>query len=486
MWRFWYDVSWNTSENYDWQYNWKKFNPKKCSFLVKAPRNAQSAAGNSLREVQQNIETLGTEVKFTRIRKEATFIHEVAVGRFSAASDEDDGFGDRTPVCREYTSPTAESDARNFAAIKQRTIIGTVLQIHAKKCLDIYGIEMQIPSTISPKKNSWVVICRGQNRHVQELRHLEPGPNPISKELLRVLLQRKRVSCCRDEPIPRRGNSCAAGTCSCESRMLCERDYSYGTKEVDWHSCKLMAPGRCSCNRNLKIGHENGTSLWSRWKRSRRRCSLGFDGTKIAKCVPEAWKFRILGYGLGWYISWGSHKIRFQLCMISKDDNSLLYIRAFQGNTGRKLIARELLGHVAILYNWKEFIMEVLSIVLQFSSQDLLLREKRSTMDDKQFSSHLSIRYLSRNHEKYAQATISRNQEKNTIEASGDLLGDAVHWVNLARAQDEGLQFRQTRSNATVLYSSVPPECIYKVTSRSGRETPRPPPKVVLKSSWQT
>ena len=50
-------------------------------------------------------------------------------------------------------------------------------------------------------------------------------------------------------------------------------------------------------------------------------------------------------------------KIRFQLCMISKDDNFLLYVRASQGHTGGKLIVRELLGHVAIPYNWKEFIV---------------------------------------------------------------------------------------------------------------------------------
>ena len=147
----------------------------------------------------------------------------------------------------------------------------------------MYGIEIQIPSTMSSKKTSWVVICRGQSRYVEELLHLEPGPNPTSKELLRErergLMQKAPNLCCRDEQIPHRGNSCAAGTCSCESRVLCERDCSHGTKEVDWHSCQQMAPGRWSFIRNLKVGHEIGTSLWSRWKRSRWRCSLGFDGT---------------------------------------------------------------------------------------------------------------------------------------------------------------------------------------------------------------
>ena len=83
-----------------------------------------------------------------------------------------------------------------------------------------------------PKKTSWVVICRGHSRYVEELHHLEPGPNHTSKELLRESRWKgNRLFCCRDEPIPHRGNSCAAGTCSCESRALCERYDSHGTKK---------------------------------------------------------------------------------------------------------------------------------------------------------------------------------------------------------------------------------------------------------------
>ena len=146
----------------------REFQPKEVTSVVKAPRNAQPAAGNGMREVQQKFETLGTEVQFKRICKEAAFIHEVAVGRsYRTASDVDDGFGGRTPICREHTKPRTDSDSRIFAAIKQRTIIGPVLQVHTVKCLGICGTEIQIPSTISSKITSCVVICRGQNRNVE-------------------------------------------------------------------------------------------------------------------------------------------------------------------------------------------------------------------------------------------------------------------------------------------------------------------------------
>ena len=60
----------------------KVVQPTEVIALVKAPRTAQPAAGNSLREVQQNFVTFGPEVQFTRICEEAAFIHEVAVGSF--------------------------------------------------------------------------------------------------------------------------------------------------------------------------------------------------------------------------------------------------------------------------------------------------------------------------------------------------------------------------------------------------------------------
>ena len=91
--------------------------PKEVTSVEMAPRNEVPAAGNSLREVQQNVETLKTDVQFTRVRKEATFIHKVAVGRYYRTGvDVGDGFGDRTSASREYIGPLADSDSRIFAA----------------------------------------------------------------------------------------------------------------------------------------------------------------------------------------------------------------------------------------------------------------------------------------------------------------------------------------------------------------------------------
>ena len=53
----------------------------------------------------------------------------------------EDGSGDRTPACRQYTHPRADSDSRIYAAIPGQTIIGPVLQIHIIQFLGTHGID---------------------------------------------------------------------------------------------------------------------------------------------------------------------------------------------------------------------------------------------------------------------------------------------------------------------------------------------------------
>ena len=67
----------------------------------------------------------------------------------------------------------------------------------------------------------------------------------------------------------------------------------------------------------------------------------------------------------------------------------------------------------------------------------------------------------------------------------------AVYLVHLRSAQNAGLEFRQTGSNAIITYQSVPKECVVKVVSESGKRemfarqlTPREGPKVTLREKW--
>ena len=69
---------------------------------------------------------------------------------------------------------------------------------------------------------------------------------------------------------------------------------------------------------------------------------------------------------------------------------------------------------------------------------------------------------------------------------------DTVYWVDIKLAQQKGFKFYQTRSNAIILYDTVPAYCIPKAIVMETGEiihekvyaSPRPPPKIFLKDNW--
>ena len=69
---------------------------------------------------------------------------------------------------------------------------------------------------------------------------------------------------------------------------------------------------------------------------------------------------------------------------------------------------------------------------------------------------------------------------------------DAVFWVDVNLAQKKRLKFYQTRSNAIVLYNTLPACCIPKavrmeteeILSEKVYESPRLPPKIFLRHDW--
>ena len=67
-----------------------------------------------------------------------------------------------------------------------------------------------------------------------------------------------------------------------------------------------------------------------------------------------------------------------------------------------------------------------------------------------------------------------------------------VYWVDLQLAQRKGLKFYQTRSNAIILYDTLPAYCIPKVVVMESGEikyenvymSPRTPLKISFKDNW--
>ena len=139
--------------------------PQEVNSLVQTPRSDNRASGNNLRECLQRFETLEKDVQFTRVCEDAAFVRKVCtMMSYKSIPDVDDGFGGRASACREYTLPREDTNSRIYVTSPGQTAIG-----HFTRCLDVGGIEIQIPSTPTKDFLTWVVICRGKNCYVEEL-----------------------------------------------------------------------------------------------------------------------------------------------------------------------------------------------------------------------------------------------------------------------------------------------------------------------------
>ena len=64
---------------------------------------------------------------------------------------------------------------------------------------------------------------------------------------------------------------------------------------------------------------------------------------------------------------------------------------------------------------------------------------------------------------------------------------NAVYWIRLSKAQNQGLEFWQTKSFAIITCTTIPGDCIDRATSQNGErvdverlETPMPIPEVTF------
>ena len=105
--------------------------------LVSCPR---PSSANSLRENIQDFESLSETIRFTRVCELASFPHRVSAGMsYKTRLDEDDGFGQIIPLCREYTLSRVNPQSRASAAMPGGTIIGPVIEVQIVKILDQHG-----------------------------------------------------------------------------------------------------------------------------------------------------------------------------------------------------------------------------------------------------------------------------------------------------------------------------------------------------------
>ena len=123
----------------------------------------------------------------TQLCEKALFQHLVTAGNFyQIRPDDDDGWGNFTPLCQEYSNSRSYPKTRALAAIPAGTIIGPVLDTHIVKIHDRYAFEVAIPSICRPEDTTYVVISRETERFANET-HDHKAEARSSDELLENL-----------------------------------------------------------------------------------------------------------------------------------------------------------------------------------------------------------------------------------------------------------------------------------------------------------
>ena len=186
----------------------------------------------------------------------------------------------------------------------------------------------------------------------------------------------------------------------------------------------------------------------------------------------------------------GSFKTRFE--NLENEHGELMYIRAIQGHSEGMIISPRLMNYLLIPDKLKRFINHVGRARDQYSIAEVgLVARGKEGKEGRQTIFFTPLDPINSDADKSESITDIKKPRKVLYQIRWKPEQDAVYWIHLSTAQDAGLEFWQTGSNATITCQSVPKECVVKVVSESGKResfarqlTPREQPKVTLRPSW--
>ena len=136
--------------------------------LVDIPR-LPHASGHRMLQNLNDFNSMPLMSKIEHLRTTAEFYHPIEKGNFYVTTTlDDDGWGQRSSMCKEHTAPKNREDSKPYASIDAGKVIGLVLNIGIATVIDVPGIEVQVPSLSSPGYSVWVLISRGHERFVNE------------------------------------------------------------------------------------------------------------------------------------------------------------------------------------------------------------------------------------------------------------------------------------------------------------------------------
>ena len=143
--------------------------------LVDIPR-LPPASGNRMLQNLENFESMPFMSKIESLRAAAKFHSPIDIEMYFVTTLlEDNGWGRRTSMCKEYTAPRNQRDSRPFASIDANQKIDPILNIEIALIVDVPGIEVRVPSLSDLWRSMWILTSRGKERFVNEIHRDKPG-----------------------------------------------------------------------------------------------------------------------------------------------------------------------------------------------------------------------------------------------------------------------------------------------------------------------
>ena len=182
--------------------------------------------------------------------------------------------------------------------------------------------------------------------------------------------------------------------------------------------------------------------MWRRWDTISQKMSGNWYVTKIAmtekqmkqlihwRLTSHSWNLRSQNKKYLYRERLDSSYLRVQYCQNSC--NTLLCIRAVQGHTGGDLVEPELMGHVAIPFNWAQFLISPRMLIkLEVHLGGEVITGGQESREGRRLCSSLHWIPGKRRLKNNSKVTCHYKTEWKRAQ-------DAVYWIHLAKAQEKG------------------------------------------------
>ena len=198
----------------------------------------------------------------------------------------------------------------------------------------------------------------------------------------------------------------------------------------------------------------------------------------------DVWKSKMAGGG--------HNKKRFQYCT-DPSGQEILYLRALQGHSGRNFIDPELQDNVLIPNDFFEYIYHIgCAVSLHSITNSGLIAGGQNSCRERQTIFFTAVNPMDKEHKDPYKLDLTKPRLASYNQKKWKRHQDTVYWVDIQLAQRKGLKTHQTRSNAVILYDTLPACCISKAIVMRSEEiiyekvyvSPRPPPTISCKDNW--